>query len=535
MWMNSWTVAQALRSKCSQRRLWSVLVAWVITAGLSAQVSPAASDLPSRQQVIAFLSESIDWYRHCNALRQIATDPTDLVFIEDNGPSAARILQLSFAFARADAQASAALAPDSQKESAAVADTPELGQFLQLAHNTELQSRQASEQIEAIKTKLKTAHGLQRRELQAVLDTTRSRLDVLQAGSATLGELVEFVRAFRGQESGDLASSIDDLARTVSDVTTAISPETQSLGFATPSKPRDTGILALSPEVTLLGRKLRMLDEEVRRTNNMRQSSDVLRKPLIASLSKGLPAVAVNNLEARDLAELQQQKTKLDELAAVVKALSPAVVSLDKQRLLLAAYTAHLESWRAAVVTEDKKTWINLITRLLGATGVIGALVILGAVMRRLTRRNMRETDRRHVILVIQRLLVWAAIVLVAAFAFSSDLTSLATFFGLLAAGLAVALQYVIVAAIGYFVLVGKRGIRIGDRLEISGVAGDVTDIGWLQFQLREIDKGTRQPTGRVVNFSNSFVFLSPATALSKFNRDETKSRLKIPAKASQS
>jgi small-conductance mechanosensitive channel len=151
---------------------------------------------------------------------------------------------------------------------------------------------------------------------------------------------------------------------------------------------------------------------------------------------------------------------------------------------------------------------------------VIGALVVIGRVVRRATRRRMRNTDRRHVVLVIQRVILWVTIVGVTAFAFASDFTSLATFFGLLAAGLAVALQSVIIAALAYFVLVGRRGIRLGDRVEISGVIGDVMDIGWLQFQLREIDKGTRQPTGRMVTFSNSFVFLSPATALSRFSSE---------------
>jgi small-conductance mechanosensitive channel len=219
--------------------------------------------------------------------------------------------------------------------------------------------------------------------------------------------------------------------------------------------------------------------------------------------------------------------------SALVKTMSPAIVALDKQRVLLAAYTSHLKSWRAAVITEDKKTWRNLISHVLGAALVIAALVIIGALLRRGTRRHMRDTDRRHIALVIQRVVLWSSIVAVAAFAFASDLTSLATFFGLLAAGVAVALQSVILSAVGYFVLVGRRGIRIGDRVQISGVTGDVRDIGWLQFQLKEIDIRTQQPTGNVVTFSNSFVLASPATGLSKFKRNDFKSaQLEVAAKA---
>jgi mechanosensitive ion channel-like protein len=516
-------LCEALSSKFKLREACYLLLPAVIAVGLSAEVSPAASDLPSNQQVIAFLTESIDWYRYCAVERQIATEPVDLVFLEDNRPVAAQIVQLSFDFARADASVAATSPAGDQKGSTAIAtgSSPDLAQFVQLENNAELGGRQATEEIEAIKKKLQTARDDERGKLQAALDATQSRLDVLQAGSATLHQLVEWLRAFAGRETGDLASTIDDLARTVPEVTspTAVALQPQNSPSSSLPKPPDSGILTLSSEVSALGRKLSVLDGEIRRTDKLRQSSNDLRSPLLASINKRLPAVAENSLRVSDLGELQRQKARLDELAALVKALSPAIVALDKQSVLLATYTSHLKSWRAAVITEDRKTWKTLISRLVGAAVLIGALVMIGTVVRRATRRHMHDTERRHIILVIQRVVLWFTIVVVAAFALASDLTSSATFFGLLAAGVAVALQSVIIAALGYFLLVGRRGIRIGDRVEISGVTGDVTDIGWLQFQLREIDNGTQHPTGRVVTFSNSFVFLSPATGLSKFNR----------------
>jgi len=521
--MRSQRLCKALSSKFKLRDACYLLLPALIAVGLSAEVSPAASDLPSNQQVIALLTESIDWYRHRAIERQIATEPGDLVFLEDNRPVAAQIVQLSFDFARADASVAAASPSDDQKGSTAIAtgSSPNLAQFVQLENNAEFGRRQATAEIEAIKKQLQTASGGERRELQAQLDATQSRLEVLQAGSATLHQLVEWLRAFAGRETGDLASTIDDLARTVPEVTspTAVALQPQ---ISTPSslpKPPDSGILTLSSEVSALGRKLGVLDDEIRRTEKLRQSSDDLRSPLLASTVKRFQASAGNDLQASDVRELQQQKARLDELAALVKALSPAIVALDKQSVLLATYTSHLKAWRAAVITEDKKTWKALISRLVGAAVLIGALLTIGALLRRATQQHMHETERRHIILVIQRVVLWFTIVVVAVFAFASELTSSATFFGLLAAGVAVALQSVIIAALGYFMLVGRRGIRIGDRVEVSGVTGDVTDIGWLQFQLTEIDNATQHPTGRVVTFSNSFVFLSPATGLSKFNR----------------
>jgi small-conductance mechanosensitive channel len=80
------------------------------------------------------------------------------------------------------------------------------------------------------------------------------------------------------------------------------------------------------------------------------------------------------------------------------------------------------------------------------------------------------------------------AVVVVALFGPASDLSSLATYFGLLTAGVAVALQNVILASLGYLLLIGKHGRRIGDRVQLSGVTGDVINMGLLQFQLREFD-----------------------------------------------
>ena len=150
---------------------------------------------------------------------------------------------------------------------------------------------------------------------------------------------------------------------------------------------------------------------------------------------------------------------------------------------------------------------------------VIVALSGVSVVLRRATIHYVHDAKRRRIILVVQRILTWLSIVLVVAFAFASDLRSLATFLGLLTAGMAVALQNVILAVLGYFLLVGKLGISVGDRVQISGVTGDVISIGLLQFQLREVD-GQQKLTGQIATFSNSFVFVSPATGLFKFIPD---------------
>jgi small-conductance mechanosensitive channel len=81
------------------------------------------------------------------------------------------------------------------------------------------------------------------------------------------------------------------------------------------------------------------------------------------------------------------------------------------------------------------------------------------------------------------------------------------TVLGLAGAGLTVALKDFIVAFIGWFVLMGKNGIRVGDWVEINGVAGEVVEIGLLRTVLLETGNWaeTGHPTGRKVAFVNSF------------------------------
>jgi small-conductance mechanosensitive channel len=85
--------------------------------------------------------------------------------------------------------------------------------------------------------------------------------------------------------------------------------------------------------------------------------------------------------------------------------------------------------------------------------------------------------------------------------------SQLGTFLGLAGAGLTVALKDFIVGFLGWFVLMGKNGIRLGDWVEINGVTGEVVELGMFHTVLLETGNWTDSghPTGRRVTFTNSF------------------------------
>ncbi len=81
------------------------------------------------------------------------------------------------------------------------------------------------------------------------------------------------------------------------------------------------------------------------------------------------------------------------------------------------------------------------------------------------------------------------------------------TFLGLAGAGLTVALKDFIIAFVGWFVLMGRNGIRMGDLVEINAVTGEVVELGLFHTVLLETGDWTdsSHPTGRRVTFTNSY------------------------------
>jgi len=89
---------------------------------------------------------------------------------------------------------------------------------------------------------------------------------------------------------------------------------------------------------------------------------------------------------------------------------------------------------------------------------------------------------------------------------------SLATFLGLVTAGLAIALQDLIVNIAGWIFILVRRPFELGDRIQIGDFAGDVIDIRFFQFTLNEIGNwvDADQSTGRIIHIPNGKVFKEP-------------------------
>lgn len=95
---------------------------------------------------------------------------------------------------------------------------------------------------------------------------------------------------------------------------------------------------------------------------------------------------------------------------------------------------------------------------------------------------------------------------------FAGDWSSMTTFFGLLSAGIAIALKDFVVNIVAWFFIVVRKPFRVGDRIQTGDIAGDVIDLRVFQFTLMEIGNWVDgdQSTGRVIHIPNSKVLVDP-------------------------
>ncbi|WP_372682225.1 mechanosensitive ion channel family protein [Desulfosarcina sp.] len=103
-------------------------------------------------------------------------------------------------------------------------------------------------------------------------------------------------------------------------------------------------------------------------------------------------------------------------------------------------------------------------------------------------------------------LLVWVGSI------WTKGIASLATFMGLASAGVAIAMHDTIANLAGWFFIIWRKPFKVGDRIEIGQIAGDVIDIRIFQFSMVEIGHwvDADQSTGRIVHVPNSKVLKEP-------------------------
>jgi small-conductance mechanosensitive channel len=518
-----------IRSAIQARILTGTLaVLFCLTASTYAhsQISSQANDAPASEptptQLIQYLSQTIDWYRQSQQEQHIATEPADVGFAADNRRMADQIVKLAFEFARNEEQQ---LRSQSKNQPTASAEPGSRVESLsRAAAKTDQLVQNTQSELDSVREKLaNTTTPSKRRQLEMQVAELQSELGLFQARQQALHSMVDFAGgASRSGGAMTLRSQIDELGRTVPAALSGLSGSEPPTAGAEPSanktannasKAEPTGIWGLTTDLFGLSSKRTTILRSTASTQDLEQTARQLRTPLVAHLKQLIQRgdALAQQADSADQNGLLQQKAQLDALTIEFKQVSGLLSSLSKQSILLDLYKRSLSNWQAEIQTEIKEKAKSLLTRVLGLAIAIGGVFLFGEFWRRAIFRYVHDPRRRYQFLLMRKIAIGCGLALVLIFAFVTELGAVATFAGLITAGIAVALQNVIVSIVGYFFLIGKFGIRIGDRVQVGGVTGEVVDIGLVRFHLMEYGGSgvDSEPTGRVVAFSNSVVFQS--------------------------
>jgi Mechanosensitive ion channel len=528
--------SQAGRRRCSLPRparyniILPAVAACTVWIALGSPAEPMAivSDSPTAGArptgIIDFLEQTITWYRQLAAEQQVATEPNDVTVVRDNQQIANQVVQLAFEFARAQTVLTARPAGSSQ----ASGESPDSSQYQALARMSATLDQSVKDlqgEIESVKQKLATASG-RKKDLETTLAETQSELQLAEARRDAVRSMTEFVggTSTNGLGATGQRAQIEALARTIPSALakSGASGENDS-AMAAPNLPapasgtgkaEPSGIWELAADLVTLSRRAHTLDNIVQATDALTQRNSELRAPLVNTLKELVQQgdSLAKQADTADPATLEQEKKQLDAITSQFKQASALALPLSKQGVLLGLYKRSLTDWHGRLQNQRQTELRSLLARLLVLGAMLAIVVGLAELWRRTTFRYVQDARRRYQFLLLRRIVLWFSIAIIIAFAFASELQSVATFAGLLTAGVAFALQSVILSVAGYFFLIGRFGVRVGDRVQIAGVTGEVVEIGLVRLHLMELGSaGADAPSGRVVAFPNSVVFQSTA------------------------
>jgi small-conductance mechanosensitive channel len=497
----------------------------------AAAAQPAAAPQSTRvspltaEQLIQILDETVDWYRTLGIQQQNATQPSDLLLLYANRQTADEVVRLAFQIARANAELLSSEASAAQANSAGDKRSPQALQ--QLEQSTAQRSDEIEKEMDSVRRSLAAAPAHAKSDLNAKLLELQGELAMVKAQKNLFDTMSQFVYENDAQRANvsALKARIDAIAATIPAASSTAAPTTAaSAGSSTTAAapaasnvgslaaPRTLGLWDLFAAALNLSQKLTNIDAVDQHTRALQDTFQKIRAApneelqRLSAQSDRLAAAADNT----NGAALKGLRDQFDTLAWLFTQTSAIALPLSKVSVLLSQYHENLDKWRASVKRQYREVLAVLRTRLAILLGALASVIVGSELWRRAVLKYVHEPRRRNQLLLIRRIVTWVLILLILSMTLITRLSSFATFAGLLTAGLAVAMQSVLVSVVGYFILIGKYGLRVGDRVQVGNVTGEVIDLGLIRMHLLELTpQEPRGPTGRVVAIANSIVFQS--------------------------
>jgi hypothetical protein len=471
-------------------------VSTVFTEDVAPQHDPA-------DDVLSMLKRTLGWYQQARIAMQSANEAAGGLIMREDEQALLRVVQRAFDVAKAKA----ALLVRSGT-TAPTASSPETERVERRA-KLEAAVRDDEREVARLRKLARSAPRARRAALERELVVASRRLELDRLR-------LEFVTSLE-QADASLASGDLDLAHQIQALQDAV-PELNpgntpaKTVVATPPPPA-TGTWPVVHRLLALQRSRNSLEQLAVKTNGLARDVDedlTKTQATVRGLAERLRALASNAGTGDATApppDDQDFHAQLDR----VKALAAVVLPLRAEAALLHRFVGDVQGWERTLERETRHVLEELGLELVGVAVAL-LVILIGAILWRVaTVRYVTDPYRRRLSITARNVVVGIAVVLVIVFRFTTELTALVTALGFAAAGIAFALQNVILAVAGYFSMVAPNGIRVGDRVSLQGpfgyVHGEVLEIGFVRVRLRELSSDGLEPTGRIVVFPNSVVF----------------------------
>jgi small-conductance mechanosensitive channel len=495
--------------------LWAVALLAIALPGVKAETANGLSG----DAIVDHLNAAIDWYRQVSTRVPTAGLPSDAVYQLNAQTISVEVVQLAFQSAQAEAPLLPAAGPAASNAGGSASSA-----LAKLESDTNARITALEAEIPNLTQQIASAPKAKRQALIAQKDNAEGELELRKTMRDTFQQLTQFISSTGEGGKGGLEGKINELRHSVPELSGA------SAGKAVTKAPTASGSIpssgGLIGEVIVLYDQLQamhQLSQLMQQNVRVRNAANKLRTPLVATLratiaqGEQLANTSLATTAGNGAAQPAQQKQQFEALAARFKQLASASVPLSQEIILLDQSSSNFLEWRQSILHESNGILRSIILRVFGIALAMGVILLLSEVWRRVTFRYVSDVRRRRQFLVLRRVVIGFCMGIVLILGFVSEFSSLATFAGFITAGLAVGLQTILLSVAAYFFLVGRWGIRVGDRISVASVTGDVIDIGLVRLYLMEMG-GTGvdlYPTGRVVVFSNSVLF-QPTTPLFK-------------------
>ncbi|HEY1498540.1 MAG TPA: mechanosensitive ion channel domain-containing protein [Acidobacteriaceae bacterium] len=346
-------------------------------------------------------------------------------------------------------------------------------------------------------------------QLQQEVAQDRTLAAQVKAKSSTAGsdDASQIAEAQLGLDSDELADAQHDLDRATGNASVALQDELNAHQasmheYDTHEKyGGEIATVSIKHRGTLIGRIASWFNQRDRYASLEQARSDA------ESDLRSLTAEH-NTLEAKMQADASAAKAPLTLAQIQDRSTERQILSIDDDRIQTDLQLADTyDKWGKQVQLQHRLI-LHLILQSFQLIVIIIACMIVGdALVRRLMAHpslDRRQTETLRTVLDVGVQVL--GVLLIALILFGPPQQT-ATMIGLATAALTIALQDYILAFLGWFMLVGKNGIHVGDLVEINGISGEVVEVGLVTTTLLETsglaERG--EPTGRRVSFLNSF------------------------------